>query len=867
MLLDYHYLKVRKGKKIWPWVSVALLVLVVFIALVYWGRKQNRYSHENILRMGKVIATTYRINSSMAWVEQLANAYYHSGNPRFKQSIRQADRILDSLMLSAQELTTGYMWQKGQMDSLQILLNKRIAITDSIVLMRDIPANSDYLTFALKELALDSTYHAYYSSVINEGSSILRGSIQDNYSIIRKALLLLFAVGLLTLIILVFIFIRINNIIKKRKKVIDRTLRDREEQYRSLIENARVVMYTTDIEGKFIFVNGRAEAFTGYTAKELLGNSYEMVITPESFPQVKDYYIQQIKLNFPESELEIPIRRKDGSIKWVHQLAVLRYDDDGRIRGFQCIVKDIDEQKKLELNMQEMEEHKKRYQFLLQALMDNSPSLIFVKDIESKYLVINRRFEQIFALAGKDIIGKDDYFFNSAEATRGFHESDQWVLRNKKQRSSVEMVETTDGPRSYMVTKFPLINAEGEVVGVCGIATDISDQINKTRELELARKKAEEAEKAQEHFVAHVSHEIRTPLNGIIGMTNLLKDSALTAEQQDFVKIISSSSETLLYLINDLLDTAKIKAGRLTLEKISFNLGELINKTLPSLIFRAKEKKITLKSDLSPEIPPVIIGDPYRLSQILLNLLGNALKFTHEGSVSLQTLVKSKERKDIWIQFVVEDTGIGIAADKIMTLFKEFSQASTDTSRKYGGTGLGLSITEKLVKLQGGQIEVESEDGKGSRFTICIPYGYEEAEGKEKPNVSDGRLLEVSLKGVNVLIVDDNVINQKVAGKILQNAGANTIFASTGKEAVGYLAHNSSPEVVLMDLMMPEMEGYEATLKIRNELKLQIPIIAMTATTFEEERKRCMEVGMNGYISKPFSARELIRLINGFVGP
>lgn len=854
-------------KKIWLLISGAAFVLLAFLALIHWSSRKNTVSHKTILQLGQIIATTYRINSTMNRMQDNANGYYLSGRPYFKMAKQRAGHVLDSLLTSVEELTGDDADQQAKIDTLDLLLKKRVALSDSLIYWYDNQAEVPYPLLFQRAFVLDSTYYRYYNGAFADETSLLKSTIKENYAIIRSTLLRLIIVGFLALGALILIFLRLNAVVRRRKKISDEQIRKGEQQYRQLIENARVVLFTTDLEGRFTFVSGRAESLTGYSTEELVGKSYEMVVAPDFLSEVSNYYLQQIRLSFPESELEFLIRKKDGTLKWVEQSAALLYDEDNNVTGFQCIVKDIDEQKRLQLDMQEMENNKKQYQLLLQAIMDYSPSLIFIKDTESKYLIINKKFEDIFGLAGKDVIGRDDFAFNDVESAERFHRDDRWVMENKQEKKTIQVLDTIRGRHSYMVTKFPLMTASGTVGGVCGIAMDISEQIKRENELEQAWKKAEEAEKAQEHFLAHVSHEIRTPLNGIIGMTNLLKSSPLNAEQQEFAEIISGSSETLLYLINDLLDTAKIKAGKLTLEQIRFNLEEVCKETLSGLRFRAMEKKIELAYKMAADIPRMLKGDPYRLKQILLNLLGNAVKFTDEGKVSLEVSLRSQDLEKAWILFEVEDTGIGIAPDKIDSLFKEFSQVSSDTSRKYGGTGLGLSITDKLVRLQGGDIQVTSEPGKGSRFSISMPYAYETnadqpvALGKSVPEEN------ISLEGISILLVEDNIINQKVAGKILKNAGASIIFAFNGLEAVRYLDQNPLPDIILMDLMMPEMDGYEAMEKIRKELKLALPVIAMTATVLEAENTRCQAAGMDAYISKPFSAEEIIRLIYKLARP
>lgn len=852
----------NKQRKIWYLVILASLFLIVFIWLVHWGNKRNSASHAEIIQLGQIVATIYRMNSAIAIMQENSTGYYLTGDPYFRKRQAQVSARLDSLARSTRQLTNDAAI-KQRIDTLQGLLKTRQALSDSIIYWYDHHLLSGEKDFFKKAFLLADQYDTYYRQVFNEESGILKTRIKENYHIIHNTLLALLSSGSIALIGVLIVFWRINKIFLDRKRQAEKKIQEGEYKYRKLIDNARVVLFTTNVEGIFTFVNGRAKSIMGYTAEELVGKTYKNLIAPEYLAQVENNYKQQRELNLSESEFEFPILRKDGEIKWVEQMCSLMYDEKENLTGFQCIIKDIDEQKRLQLDMKEIEDNKREYQLLLQAILDYSPSLIFVKDIDSKYLIINKKFENIFRLIGRDIIGKDDNVFNSVDASAGFHADDQWVIRNKEQKRVVQVLDTPAGPRNYMVTKFPLMKASGEVGGVCGIAVDISDQIQREKELELARQKAEEAEKTQEHFLAHVSHEIRTPLNGIMGMTGLLKETALTEEQEDYVKIIFNSSETLLYLINDLLDTAKIKAGKISLEHIEFNLKKTIAKTVSGLQYRAKEKGLEFITKMAGEIPDVLMGDPYRLTQILLNLLVNSIKFTATGSVTLATSMIRKDKELVWIQFDVRDTGIGIPSDKIDGLFKEFNQVHTDTTRKYGGTGLGLHITEKLVKLQNGFITVTSELGGGSCFSIQIPYAYNDNESSA-PGVNTSQLKGNELKGLTILSVEDNEINQKVTGRILQKANANALFAANGKEAIASLKQHPV-DLVLMDLMMPEMDGFEATEIIRKELKLNMPIIVLTGTALKTEQERCMDIGASAYLTKPFSAFDLLNLINNLL--
>lgn len=391
--------------------------------------------------------------------------------------------------------------------------------------------------------------------------------------------------------------------------------------------------------------------------------------------------------------------------------------------------------------------------------------------------------------------------------------------------------------------------------------------VNKREELEkdliVAQKKAEDAAVIKEQFMANMSHEIRTPLNAILGFNHRLNKTPLNSEQQDYVKAVQSSGENLLTIVNDILDFSKIEAGMVRIEEIRFNLPGLLHSVTTMFFVQTKEKKVPLTLHISEKVPQLVLGDPTRLTQILINLISNALKFTKQGSVHV--LVDATYIKDtIVISFKVKDTGIGIPEEKISEIFDRFTQAKSDTSRIYGGTGLGLSIVKKLVELQGGTILVESTKNLGTTFTFTIPYKIAN-DIENEVNVPDEKIIKIDVEDkVKVLVVEDNTLNQKLAGLMLKDLGIEFDICSNGKFAVEKLK-TSKYNLILMDIQMPEMNGYETTEYIRDSLKLTTPIIAMTAHALPGEREKCISFGMSDYISKPIKGPELQALITKYI--
>ncbi|MDK2909211.1 MAG: two-component system, sensor histidine kinase [Bacteroidales bacterium] len=378
----------------------------------------------------------------------------------------------------------------------------------------------------------------------------------------------------------------------------------------------------------------------------------------------------------------------------------------------------------------------------------------------------------------------------------------------------------------------------------------------------IAKEKAEAATRAKSIFLANMSHEIRTPMNGIIGMADLLAQTPLTEEQKDYLATIIASGRNLLNIINDILDFSKIESNQVELENIAFNLPAAIDEVIKILTIRANENNVALNVILADNVPRYIKGDPLRLKQIITNLVNNAIKFTYEGSVTVDVGVEKDGDQSVKLLFKVIDTGIGISPEGKEKLFKAFSQADTSTTRKYGGTGLGLAISKSLCEMMDGEIGVESEVGKGSTFWFTAVF--EKVPPSEIPEEKpEAEVVETQMKPLHILLAEDNLINQKVAVANLKKFGHMVDIAKNGLEAVE-MARKNFYDLILMDIQMPEMDGYEATTIIRAEEAEKgrhTPIIAMTANSFEADRERCFAIGMDDYISKPFRINDLVSIL------
>jgi PAS domain S-box-containing protein len=486
----------------------------------------------------------------------------------------------------------------------------------------------------------------------------------------------------------------------------------------------------------------------------------------------------------------------------------------------------------------------------------STASGVVINNSDGKVEWVNKAFEQITGYTLLDV--KDNHLGDvlKGELTDvSIIQKARELSRNKQSFEVDLLVYRKDRqPLWISVINSVIINSKGEVDKYIEVIIDITAKKKAEIELINAREEAIQLSRAKDMFISVMSHEIRTPLNAVIGMSHLLLEDDPLDGQKENLNILKFSAENLMTLINDVLDFAKIETGNVELEKERVDLTELVQSITSSMQYKAAEKNIYISKSIDEAIPKVILGDRTRLIQILLNLVGNAIKFTEKGGVTIDLRVIQESERDVRIRFAVIDTGIGIAANKLGTIFEQFKQAELDTTRKFGGTGLGLAISKRLIELHDSRINVDSVPGQGSTFWFTI--GFKKGDYQSNRNSNN---VEEGLK-INVLVVDDNQINRLLINKILKKWGASADFAENGIEAIEKVETNRNYNVVLMDIHMPEMGGLEATGIIRAKTETyfqQLPIIALTASMLSNQMGEINDAGMNDYILKPFDPRVL----------
>jgi PAS domain S-box-containing protein len=509
---------------------------------------------------------------------------------------------------------------------------------------------------------------------------------------------------------------------------------------------------------------------------------------------------------------------------------------------------------------------------MFRIIFENSPSAITVTDSQERVVAWNRMAEKMLGMTQKDLFNKPVQDLYPVEEWKRLRSMD--IRKLGMLSDIVTKVVRQDGTLLDVNASISVLrNGEGKIIGSIGILYDISQQKLVERELVQAKMVAEEANHAKSVFLAKMSHEVRTPMNAVLGMLDLTLDTTLTEEQKDNLIVAKDAAQNLLSLINDILDLSRAEAGKVTIEEMEIQVPDIIKNVCKGLSVLARSKQIDLVWTIDPAIPRVLIGDAVRLRQVFMNLVSNAIKFTHQGKVMVNAKAESVTDKDCVIKFEVIDQGIGIPEKNLRTIFDVFTEAHNTTARRYGGTGLGLAICKKLVEMMRGQIWVDSVESKGSTFHFTIIFGHRpNALLKLKENsIGESGLtnaLPENVKHLRILVAEDNMINQKISVKICEKFGWTVTAVVNGQEVLDIL-NNQSFDVILMDDQMPVLDGVAATQVIRREEKQtgqHVPIIAMTANAMAGDRERYLQSGMDGYVSKPIDRsllyNEIVTLVS-----
>lgn len=644
----------------------------------------------------------------------------------------------------------------------------------------------------------------------------------------------------------------------ERYRSISRKLSESEHLKSSLLSGALDAIITIDENGVVTDFNQAAERIFGFSHDEMVGGLMEEKIIPPEMRQAHEegmtHYLTTGEGPILDKRIEMEALRKNGERFPVEMSVTSMRSESGMY--FSAFARDISESRRMNDELR------------LAAQAFQSHEAIFVTDRDGHFLRVNQAFTRITGYEPDGVIGKHSSVLRSPNRpAEHYEEMYRMLARDGKWEGESDCRRKNGEVFPQWLAISSVRDRKGAVTHQVGHFVDITKRKQAEEDLVTARKKAETASTAKSQFLASMSHEIRTPLNAVVNMTELLLDSQLNADQERLARRTLEGGRTLLSIVNDVLDFSKIEAGQLELDPINFRLRESLDGIRELFLTGAEDAGISLNFEISGKLPENLNGDVGRIRQILINLIGNAMKFTSQGSVTLQAECLRKVDSYLLVRFEVVDTGIGIPDEAQKKLFEEFTQADASTTRRYGGTGLGLAICKRLVNLMQGSIGVTSKPGKGSCFWFEIPLK-EVPRGEMLQMVQSEELVipaEDSTK--HLLLVEDSMANQAVASEILERAGYTITVANDGLE--GYeRAVEKVYDAILMDVSMPVMDGMESTQAIRTsgEGSHRAPIIALTAHAFAEDRKRCLDAGMNDYLSKPLNREELLRSLAKWTG-
>jgi two-component system sensor histidine kinase/response regulator len=668
---------------------------------------------------------------------------------------------------------------------------------------------------------------------------------------------------------------QIGQFIKRRRT--EEELRVSRERFEVAMQGSRDGVWDWDLRTNQVYFNPRWKSMLGCEDHEINNRfeEWEKRIHPDDRERSLAVVRAYLDGLAPVYELEHRLQHKDGSYRWILARGVALRDADGKPYRMAGSHTDITERKQAEQALRDSEA-------LYHSLVETLPLNVFRKDLHGRFTFGNQLFCQSLGKPPEEFIGKTDFDFYPAELAEKYRQDDRRVIKEKVILNEVEEHHKPNGEKIYVqVLKTPVYDSREQVIGTQAIFWDVSDRRRAMEEMRKAKEAAESANRAKSAFLANMSHEIRTPMNAIIGMTELVLETDLTGEQREYLELVKKSADSLLAVINDILDFSKVEAGRLELDSIAFSLRDHLGDMLNTLAPRAYQKGLELACHVAPHVPDHLRGDPVRLGQVLVNLVGNALKFTKQGEVVVDVglvdggvangegsswSVRESMHRTAHLHFTVRDTGIGVPEDKREIIFDPFTQADGSTTRQYGGTGLGLAIARRLVEMMGGRIWVESEAGKGSAFHFTA-----QLEVQDTPATRPIPIEAASIQGMSVLVVDDNATNRRILEEILSHWQMKPALADNASQALELLlqaARSGEPiPLALLDVQMPGTDGYMLAERIRQQPEIAgTTLLVLTSSAQSGENARRQELGINSYLSKPIKQADLWKAIMQALG-
>ncbi|OGR75424.1 MAG: hypothetical protein A2X32_12960 [Elusimicrobia bacterium GWC2_64_44] len=848
--------------------AAALIILVMawlgallYQNLSYWRKTDAQISHTR-----DSIRGSDEIYSALLGAESAVRSYIITGSPDAMKPFSAAVSVLEKELNFLRVVEKAHSAQGPRLAALEDLLNRRKAVMSDVVLMRRTKGFEAARDLAGKGEGTSLT--AEINALINE----MQGTERRDLAVSElEAKAAASQRNTLLTIIFLFTFLIVLGALgavlhgARTRRAAEEALADAHAQLRSIVDSAtQVSIISTDMKGTIILFSAGAEKLLGYKAEELVGVSTpaplhlaaEMEARGEELTRQLgrpvrgfDIFVETARQGGYEAR-EWTYVAKDGRKFPVELVVTAVKDHNGNLVGFLGLATDISSRKAAQLQMRK-----------LSAAVKASPTSLVITDKDGRIEYANPKFLALTGYTEAELLGQNPRVIASGSTPVAKYKELWDTLLAGREWQGEFLNRKKNGELFWEYASIsPVKDPRGEITNFVAVKLDITDRKLAQKEMEKARDAAVELARMKSEFLANMSHEIRTPMNAIIGMTGLLLDTPLTQQQRDYVKTVNGAGEGLMDIINDILDFSKIESGKLLIESMDFNLRETVEGTADLLASRAQAKEIELAYFVSEGVPPALRGDQGRVRQVLLNLLGNAVKFTEKGEVVLRVTAEKAEETSAVLRFSVTDTGIGVPAEAQKNLFASFSQADASTTRKYGGTGLGLSISKRLVELMGGTIGFESEQGKGSTFWFTLPFEVQEgAPAPERP--------AADVSGARALIVDDNAANREIISRYLEAWGMRYSAVPSGRAALELLKKEAAgPDpfrIMVLDMQMPGMDGLMLAAEIKKDRALAgLRAVMMTSLGHELKQLDLDAAGISACLGKPVRPLALLKKLS-----
>ena len=849
---------------------VAVGILIVLLCTYFYSTYQVKISENRVQHTQEVMAKSNIVLLDVVDIETGSRGYYLTKNEIFLKPYYKALQNSKKNLENLQSLTEHNKTQHKNVVLLTEQVEKKLERCKNLIdATRNSKANKVAIDIDLNQgQAISDSIRSLISKINNAEDILLKKHKLYNGKSANASDLLLGIIFLFIAIIIILLFYIFRS---HRRATIElaefNAIQNSAAKYSlSLIEASRDPLFTISPSGKITGMNQATADVTGVEREDLIGSDFYSYFTdPDKAKQgTQEIFNQGFVSDFP-------LTIKDHVLTEVLFNGSVYKNENNVTIGAVVVARDITEQKKAEQNLLEYK-----------RLFDENLDFACIANAEGYFEIVNKTFIDVLGYSENELLSNKFLSFVFPEDLESTEAVMEELLQGVPAVSFINRYYKKDGTlvvlewkSNYNVTTNKLYavarditiqkELEKELIEAkifAELATTIAEDAKENAE--QAKVIAEEAVISKQQFLSNMSHEIRTPMNAIIGFTKVVLKTELSAKQKEYLTAIKISGDSLILLINDILDLAKVNSGKMTFEQTAFKLAHSLKTMLHLFETKVQEKNLQLITKYDENIPAVLVGDAIRLHQIILNLVSNAVKFTSEGTITVSVDLLSQDDDIVRVQISVIDTGIGISPSKVGSVFDNFQQATNSTSRLYGGTGLGLAIVKQLVEAQGGSIKIESEIDKGSTFSFVLDFAKTDQEVAHEPEIVE---LDIDINSINILVVEDMELNQLLMKTLLDDFGFECDIAANGKLAIEKLK-TKTYDIILMDLQMPEMNGFEATEYIRNTMKSDIPIIALTADVTTVDVQKCKAVGMNDYVSKPVDERLLYsKLISYYKKP